>query len=88
MNTSTLAMPTTPTSTPRSAAGRWLPLVVAVTLGVAGPLLGGYLADLLVKVMVLAIFALSLQLLVGMTGLVSLGHAAYYGIGAYVTVIA
>ena len=33
-------------------------------------------------------FALSLELLVGVTGLVSLGHAAFLGIGAYVTVLA
>jgi branched-chain amino acid transport system permease protein len=33
--------------------------------------------------MILAIFALSLDLLVGYTGLVSFGHAAYFGIGAY-----
>src|SRR5439155_426798 len=35
------------------------------------------------KVLILAIFALSLDLLVGYTGLVSFGHAAFYGIGAY-----
>jgi branched-chain amino acid transport system permease protein len=40
--------------------------------------------ELVTKVMILAIFALSLDLLVGYTGLVSFGHAAYYGIGAYV----
>jgi branched-chain amino acid transport system permease protein len=34
--------------------------------------------------MILAIFALSLDLLVGYTGLVSFGHAAYFGVGAYV----
>jgi branched-chain amino acid transport system permease protein len=34
-------------------------------------------------VMILAIFALSLDLLVGYTGLVSFGHAAFFGIGAY-----
>src|SRR5690606_4571617 len=50
--------------------------------------LTGYLGDMVVKVMILAIFALSLELLVGLTGLVSLGHAAYFGVGAYVTVIA
>src|SRR5690606_11144669 len=38
---------------------------------------------LAVKLMIYAIFALSLQLLVGGAGLVSLGHAAYFGIGAY-----
>src|SRR5437764_1115892 len=43
-----------------------------------------FYAELVTKVMILAIFALSLDLLVGYTGLVSFGHAAYYGIGAYV----
>src|SRR4051794_21435429 len=48
------------------------------------PLSGAtFYVDLVTKVMVLAIFALSLDLLVGYTGLVSFGHAAYYGIGAY-----
>jgi branched-chain amino acid transport system permease protein len=36
------------------------------------------------KILIMAIFALSLDLLVGHTGLVSLGHAAYFGIAAYV----
>jgi len=36
------------------------------------------------KIMIMAIFALSLDLLVGHTGLVSLGHAAYFGLAAYV----
>ncbi len=47
-----------------------------------------YTTDLAMKIMVLAIFALSLELLVGMTGLVSLGHAAFFGIGAYMVVMA
>jgi branched-chain amino acid transport system permease protein len=46
-----------------------------------------YTHDLVVKIAVYAIFALSLELLVGMTGLVSLGHAAFLGIGAYVTAL-
>ncbi|MEW6707540.1 MAG: branched-chain amino acid ABC transporter permease [Pseudomonadota bacterium] len=36
------------------------------------------------QVLTMAVFALSLQLLVGYTGLVSLGHAAYFGFAAYV----
>jgi len=43
--------------------------------------------DLVTKIMVLAIFALSLELLVGGTGLVCFGHAAFFGIGAYATVL-
>ena len=36
-------------------------------------------------VIIWALFATSLNLLVGYTGLVSFGHAAYFGVGAYVT---
>lgn len=35
------------------------------------------------RMMILAIFAMSLDLLQGVTGLVSLGHAAYFGLAAY-----
>jgi branched-chain amino acid transport system permease protein len=35
------------------------------------------------KIMIMAIFALSLDLLVGHAGMVSLGHAAYFGVAAY-----
>ncbi|WP_144634599.1 branched-chain amino acid ABC transporter permease [Bordetella genomosp. 13] len=44
---------------------------------------GGYATGLALKIMIYALFALSLQLLVGGAGLVSLGHAAFFGIGAY-----
>src|SRR5580693_1905759 len=49
------------------------------------PLVGGdaFYLQLLAKIMILAIFAMSLDLLVGFTGLVSLGHAAFFGVGAY-----
>ncbi|MFZ9407657.1 MAG: branched-chain amino acid ABC transporter permease [Burkholderiaceae bacterium] len=39
--------------------------------------------QLLTKVMIMAILAMSLDLLVGYTGLVSLGHAAVFGIAGY-----
>lgn len=42
-----------------------------------------YHLELASTALVLAMFALSLQLLVGVTGLVSLGHAAFFGVGAY-----
>lgn len=48
-----------------------------------------YHLELGAQVLTMAIFALSLQLLVGFTGLVSLGHAAFFGVAAYaVTVLA
>ena len=48
---------------------------------------GSFGIDLVTKIMVFAIFALSLELLVGGTGLVCFGHAAFFGIGAYATVL-
>ncbi|MDE2417277.1 MAG: branched-chain amino acid ABC transporter permease [Burkholderiales bacterium] len=48
---------------------------------------GQYGIDLATKIMVMALFALSLELLVGGTGLVCFGHAAFFGIGAYATVL-
>ena len=54
----------------------------------AYPLVGGAFGlDLVTKIMVYAIFALSLELLVGATGLVCFGHAAFFGIGAYAAVL-
>ena len=71
-----------------SAARGWgVPLVAAGALLALPLVLTPYTHDLVVKIAIYAIFALSLELLVGMTGLVSLGHAAFLGIGAYVTVL-
>jgi branched-chain amino acid transport system permease protein len=61
-----------------------LALLAALAATAAFPLAGGpFYVELLTKVMILAIFAMSLDLLVGLTGLVSFGHAAWFGIGAY-----
>ena len=40
--------------------------------------------QMVTRMMILAIFAMSLDLLQGITGLVSLGHAAYFGFAGYV----
>ncbi len=42
-----------------------------------------FYTQLVAKVMIMAIFAMSLDLLVGHTGLVSFGHAAYFGLAGY-----
>lgn len=68
------------TSRPRAAV---IPLLLAVLA--AFPLLGqDFYTELVTRVMILSIFAVSLDLLVGYTGLVSFGHAAWFGIGGYV----
>lgn len=67
----------------------WIvPTVAALVLFALPAVLTPYTQDLVVKIAIYAVFALSLELLVGVTGLVSLGHAAFLGIGAYVTVLA
>jgi branched-chain amino acid transport system permease protein len=48
---------------------------------------GSFGIELVSKVMIYAIFALSLELLVGGAGLVCFGHAAFFGIGAYSVVL-
>jgi branched-chain amino acid transport system permease protein len=48
---------------------------------------GSYGLDLVNKIMIYAVLALSLELLVGSTGLVCFGQAAFFGIGAYATVL-
>ncbi|MEO1093051.1 MAG: branched-chain amino acid ABC transporter permease [Pseudomonadota bacterium] len=45
----------------------------------------GYVLSLVTRIMILAIAAISLDLLVGQAGLVSFGHAAFLGLGAYTT---
>jgi branched-chain amino acid transport system permease protein len=42
-----------------------------------------FYAQMVARMMILAIFAMSLDLLLGVTGLVSLGHAAFFGLAGY-----
>jgi branched-chain amino acid transport system permease protein len=46
-----------------------------------------YLATFLTRIAIYAIFAVSLDFILGYGGLVSLGHAAFFGAGAYCTAI-
>ncbi|MEH7081547.1 branched-chain amino acid ABC transporter permease [Neobacillus drentensis] len=47
-----------------------------------------YYVNILSEILILSVFAVSLNILVGQTGLVSLGHAAFFGAGAYATGLA
>src|SRR5215218_11278226 len=63
-------------------------LQVLVVLGLVAllvfPFVGTeFYAQMVARMMILAIFAMSLDLLQGVTGLVSLGHAAFFGIAGY-----
>lgn len=64
-------------------------LALAFLALAALPLLAGkFYVDLFAKIMIMAVFAMSLDLLVGVTGLVSLGHAAFFGLAGYMVVLA
>jgi branched-chain amino acid transport system permease protein len=59
-------------------------LVLGLVALIAFPFVGTpFYIDMVNRMMILAIFAMSLDLLQGVTGLVSLGHAAYFGIAGY-----
>lgn len=67
-----------------SSSSRWLFLAAGLAaLALVLPwLLGPYLLYA-IDILIFVLFAMSLNLLVGQTGMVSFGHAAYFAIGAY-----
>jgi branched-chain amino acid transport system permease protein len=68
----------------RRAVAWWaLGAAAVIALAALPAFASPYHLQLVTKIMILGIFALSLDLLVGCTGLVSLGHAAFFGLGAY-----
>ncbi|HUN44103.1 MAG TPA: branched-chain amino acid ABC transporter permease [Acetobacteraceae bacterium] len=79
------------TSTAAVAEGRlfdqnWTKLLIIwaalLTVPLWLPMLGGYTA-LAGRVLVLGLAAMSFNILLGFTGVMSFGHAAYFGLGAY-----
>jgi branched-chain amino acid transport system permease protein len=70
-----------------TAAGTWWRRLaftaVLVLLAVGPPFFPPFLLTLMTQTLIYAIVAMSLDLVLGYTGLSSLGHAAYLGLGAY-----
>jgi branched-chain amino acid transport system permease protein len=62
-------------------------LIALALVAVAAPFSGPFVILLLAQILVLGIVAMSVDLLLGYTGLPSLGQAAYLGVGAYLTAI-
>ena len=64
-------------------------ILVLLAIAVAAfPAFGDvYYQELVVHLMILGIFAMSLDLLIGFTGLVSFGHAAFFGLSGYLLAI-
>jgi branched-chain amino acid transport system permease protein len=88
------AAPTTAVAEQRALvrpAGRRSLIAAGVVLGFAAllPAIGDeYDLVLATDVLVFALFAASLQLVLGVGGLASFGHAAYFGLGAYACALA
>ena len=64
----------------------WALAVIAIAfvgLLIAGMTLNDYLVGLLITILILALFGMSFNLLFGYTGILSFGHAAFYGTAAY-----
>lgn len=65
--------------------GKLVPIAIATALLAALPFVGvgEFTVTLLTEALIFGIWAMSLDLLVGYTGLVSFGHAAAFGLAAY-----
>src|SRR5207253_529913 len=87
---SVAAAPATTAAATPSWMTRSRPWIAAAAALVALPHVPGLNADfgrsLLSQMGIAAVFALSFNLLLGQTGLLSFGHAVYFGLGGYATV--
>ena len=71
------------------SGGFRLAIVCAIAVAAVAPLLlGSYGLAVGAEMAIAALFAASLQLLISVGGLVSFGHAAFFGLGAYGTALA
>lgn len=68
---------------PLGTVGRLAFAGVALALAAAPAVFDAYLLGVLTEVLIFALFASSLHLLTGIGGMISFGHAAYFGLGAY-----
>ena len=67
----------------RLPIGRSVALVLLLVLAAVPLFVAPFQTSMLARMLIFALLAVSLDLLVGVTGLPSLGHAAYFGVGAY-----
>ena len=67
--------------------GRLLLWGTGLAVAIALPLVfkSGFMLSLLCQMGIMVVFALSYNMLLGQTGLLSFGHAVYYGLGAFIT---
>jgi branched-chain amino acid transport system permease protein len=82
-----IAPATTTTSMPATVRTRAAALIALVVLLLLPLVLSDYSRALVSEIFIFAILAMSLDLLLGFTGLMSLGHAAFFGLGAYAVAV-
>ena len=75
------------TSRPSTVQRSAVEFLVLLALLALPFLLTDYPRALISEIFIFAIFAMSLDLLLGFTGLMSLGHAAFFGLGAYAVAV-
>ncbi len=63
--------------------GRLISVALLLVLALVPLFVAPFPTSMLARMLIFALLAVSLDLLVGVTGLPSLGHAAYFGVGAY-----
>lgn len=74
-------------TSPMNKLGVMACAVIVLLLAVLPVLDDAHAMDVAVEIMILALFALSLNVLIGYSGNVSFGHAAYFAIGGYTNAI-
>lgn len=80
-----------PWSTPQQdRRASYLACAAAIAAVAAAPVLGlsNFLQSLVIEILMFSILSMSLNLLVGYTGLVSFGHAAFFAVAGYAAAIA
>ncbi len=60
-----------------------VPAIIFLLLLISPPFLSSFMLTLLTQALIYAILGMSLDIILGYTGLASLGHAAYLGLGGY-----
>ena len=62
-------------------------IVAFIVLLILPPVLPSYWLTILTQMLIFGVLAMSLDVLMGYTGVTSFGHAAYFGTGAYMVAI-
>src|SRR5213594_1071934 len=71
-------------TSPRSSRGYWIAFVIVIALLAAAPLvLPPFWQRFATEILIWGLLAMSSDILIGYTGMVSFGHSAFFGLGMY-----